>query len=394
MSYRIIKSKKQKSSGLLYHYCPMNGEKLIGAKAGCSNLLEYHENQASYKITCGYPQRTPFEPAVVADSVPPGMGDDTNASRFALNDWSVCEPKLDGVRNVIEFDESGHIHFYTKRTDKYGDQPEITDHFPHVSGIVMPELAGTRLDSEVMVVQDNRGMKLEDTMSVVGGYADSAIKNQMVVGKAHWFIFAAMNECGEDITGLSWNDMQAWMHLSLAMNLQGHIYFHIVTPWMARDTKAKRLLFCRFTTNGVDIDGIHLPTEGMVIKHPEMSYFEPRAMIKIKESFSITTLITGYDLGSAGKYENTIGALRVSVVDMATNSLREICKVAPGSDAIRNELFQALSGADDIAALGMCVEVEGQNWTKEYRIRHPKVMQYRMDISIPDAIDFSGIVRK
>jgi len=74
--------------------------------------------------------------------------------------------------------------------------------------------------------------------------------------------------------------------------------------------------------------------------------------------------------------------------------LREICRVAPGSDAIRNELFQALSGADDIAALGMCVEVEGQNWTKEYRIRHPKVVQYRMDRSAADAVDFSDIVRK
>ena len=334
---------------------------------------------------------------MVADSVPPGMGDDTNASRFALNDWSVCEPKLDGVRNIIEFDESGCIHFYTKRTDKYGDQPEITDHFPHVSGIVMSELAGTRLDSEVMVVHDNKGMKLEDTMSVVGGYADSAIENQMAVGKAHWFIFAAMNGHGEDITSLSWNDMQAWIRMNIAMelyDLDTLSYFHIIPSHRARHGAAKANLFNEFISGGVLIDDIHLPTEGMVIKHPEMSYFEPRAMIKIKESFSITTLITGYDLGSAGKYENTIGALSVSVVDVATNSLREICKVAPGSDAIRNELFQALSDADDIAALGMCVEVEGQNWTKEYRIRHPKVVQYRMDRSVADVIDFSDIVRK
>jgi ATP-dependent DNA ligase len=60
-------------------------------------------------------------------------------------------------------------------------------------------------------------------------------------------------------------------------------------------------------------------------------------------------------------------------------------------------MFQLLNGksADEITnCLRIIIEIEGQNWTKDYRIRHPRIVRYRPDRSDPNKVDFSQIARK
>ncbi|KKK70212.1 hypothetical protein LCGC14_2926290, partial [marine sediment metagenome] len=114
--------------------------------------------------------------------------------------------------------------------------------------------------------------------------------------------------------------------------------------------------------------------------------------LKAKQSMTIDALVTGWEPGAAGgKYENTVGALRVSVVDKATGRLREIAKVAPGDDAVRNDMHELLGGRDDPAGLGLVVELQGQGWSQEYRVRHPRVLRYREDRGEPNEVDFCAV---
>ena len=134
--------------------------------------------------------------------------------------------------------------------------------------------------------------------------------------------------------------------------------------------------------------------EGAVLKDPGARYHDSRAWLKYKVKTTVDAQVTNFEYGAVGsKYALTVGALKVSVIDRATGKLREIARVAPGDDHERDEWFNLLTSygpEEEIIAHNEIIELEGQQWTKDGRIRHPRILRVRGDRSEPNTVDFSS----
>ncbi len=65
----------------------------------------------------------------------------------------------------------------------------------------------------------------------------------------------------------------------------------------------------------------------------------------------------------------------------------------PGDDAFRDDLYRRLYPltTGEIIRLNLIVELEGQGFAKEYRIRHPRIIRWRHDRSEPNTVDFATV---
>jgi ATP-dependent DNA ligase len=132
--------------------------------------------------------------------------------------------------------------------------------------------------------------------------------------------------------------------------------------------------------------------EGLVIKIPTATYFQSQAWLKVKQRCTYDCIITGFEFGKVGgKYEDTVGALKVAVTDSTNSELREICKVIPGDDATRDRLLAKLAdlAQSEIVNLGLIAELEAQCITKDGRLRHPRIIRWRTDRSAPNTVNFA-----
>ena len=138
---RVIESKKNPKSGERYHHCPSTqAVESIQTCRGCSALEEIESLPASYRVHCTHGTVVKaLIPSHAEDGIPQNWGTD----KFLLSQYSIIEPKLDGARCVIVVDDEGRFHAFTRRTNRFGDQTEITDNLPHLKDWKIPELAGT-----------------------------------------------------------------------------------------------------------------------------------------------------------------------------------------------------------------------------------------------------------
>jgi len=392
---RVIHSIRDTATGLQVHHCPKIGLRVKFSGCEACELKEKIEIlQATYRIHCR------FESSDVKGMIP-SHAEDGGSGVFKKSKWNILEPKLDGAHCVIVVDEFGALHAFTRNVDRFGKQKEITANLPHLASLYLPDFADSILDSEiiVMVCGDAVGT-LGATMSVVGASPDTAIATQEQFGYAHFFVFDIMRQKGFDATVESWRTR----HVRKAVTVEAiradsdlaHHYIHLMPSVTTNEEVERERLFKMFLKNGADIDGMIVPTEGVVLKNPDLRYFDTNAILKAKETISLDALITGWEAGKkGGKWEHSIGALLFSVFT-PEHKLVEVGKVIPGDDAKRAEMFALLNGktADEIAKLGLVIEIEGQNWSKERRIRHPRILRYRPDVSVPNTIDLSKVERK
>lgn len=402
MSARVIVSKRDTKTGIGYHYCPMeHGGTQIEDRAstlkceGCQFKEQIERLSATYRIHCNYAIKE-------LKGFIPSHAEDGGKEVLKRGAWNVLEPKLDGARGPIIIDEAGAVHVFTRNVDRFGKQKEITNNLPHIQSLCLPEYANTIGDSEVIMVDcgDSSGT-LGATMSVVGAHPDRAIVTQNKFGYAHLVVFDMMRIRGEDVVDHAWykrHELKKELIKGIReSSTTAAKYIHLMPSFFTGSEQVRRELYEVFVSKGVEIDGVHFPTEGVVLKNPNMKYFDSKAILKAKEFVSLDVIVTGWEPGNVGgKWEHSIGALLFSVVNMK-GDLVEIGKVIPGDDAKRDEMYQLMKDKtpDEITnCLRIVMEIEGQNWTKDYRIRHPRILRYRPDRSDPNKVDFSGVIRK
>lgn len=401
MSARVIVSKRDTKTGISYHYCPKNkGGTQVEDRAsismceGCQFKEQIERLSATYRVHCNFAIKE-------LKGFIPSHAEDGGKEVLKRSAWNILEPKLDGARGPIIIDGTGAVHVFTRNVDRFGKQKEITDNLPHIKKLRFPQYAGTTLDSEVVMQTCGESVgTLGSTMSVVGAKPEAAIATQEQFGYAHLVIFDEACYKGVDSVNDIWFDRHE-LKKKIVRGIresseQAAKYIHLMPSCVTSSEQERRELFNELVSNGVTIDGVHFPTEGVMLKNPNMKYFDTKALLKCKEFVSLDVIVTGWEFGNVGgKWEHSIGALLFSVLN-TDGELIEIGKVIPGDDETRESMFKMLNGksVDEITNMGIIIEIEGQNWTKDYRIRHPRIVRYRPDRSDPNTVDFSKTARK
>lgn len=396
---RTIKSSRKGKETFHSHFCPRPlVDKRITDCGDCSHLAGVKNNTSSYEIFCHLPyddSLVQFKPskAYAKQNLAKYMG----ADPMKVETHTIWQIKHDGARAIMHFTDAG-IRVTTRRKNKAGIYTEITENLPHLADYVVPEfLVGMVLDSEILIKNfkdSDAAGTLGATMKVVGGSVRSAHKTQEEVGLAHFYVFDMPFGANADLRNEPYG-----MRFANLKHLMGMVDFpewiHLIETHELTLLSEKQELLAEFLARGA---------EGCVAKDPDAKYDDRYAMLKIKEHVTIDALVTGFEFGKpGGKYDGKIGALLISVQDENSSlvngklQLVEVGKVIPGDDAKRDSLLLDFNFMPDwahIEDLALIVEVEAQNWTKEYRLRHAKIVRYRPDRSEPEVVNFKRVVRK
>ena len=378
---------KRDQEGKLYHFCPLKQENIGEAICdGCEFRDSVEYLPTKYRVHCtfskGGVELIQFDVPKAYSEIKGLRGNDVIKS--SRHTW--VEPKLDGARALVHCTPEG-VFITSLMRNKEGEYNQFQDNVPHLRD--HPTLVDwgkdgyTIFDGEIIM-----GGTLGSTMGVVGGKPEHAVKIQEEHGPATLYLFDVSRFQNEDTSGMSLSNRRCLLE---AIFDEESIYawesIKLVPVAIADTVDAKQALLEEALREGY---------EGLVIKDPSSTYHESRAWLKVKQHLSVDGQVTGWHPGSAGgKWENSLGDLAISVIDDATGKLREICTVIPGDDVTRARLYSQLKDMNEqeILDLDMIIELEGQGWSKEYRIRHPRILRYRVDRSDPNGVDFSKVER-
>lgn len=384
MPVKIITPKRRTSTGELFHNCPRdNSERNEYSCTECEFNEKIELLDAKYRVHCNAPSSQTvdaFEPPKAHDTVKGLTG--LNLTKSPVHTW--IEPKLDGARALVHIID-GVVHICSRRRDSTGQFREYQDNVPQLRDHpALTNLIGYWiLDGEVIMDAQGDGGTLGPTMSVVGANPDHAIWVQSQHGPAKLWLFDVVRAQGQSLEGNTLEQRHA------VLDTLRPVFDTLVRPVpheIARSSEGKLSLFGDMLDAGY---------EGIVMKDPDASYGQSRAWLKLKQRITIDAQIVGWKYGKmGGKWEDTIGSLTVAVLT-PDNELVEVADVIPGDDDTRAHMAQLLGSLDyaQTVALNMIVELEGQGWSIDYRIRHPRIVRFRTDRSSPNVVDFDTVQR-
>jgi ATP-dependent DNA ligase len=243
----------------------------------------------------------------------------------------------------------------------------------------------TILDGEIIMTDEGSGT-LAATMSVAGSLPETAEAVQRTHGWARLVIFDIPMWQGNSVEHLFLEDRR-----QLLENLDLENYEHLfpirchkgIPPGEERENILQDYL----------MEGY----EGIVLKDPTSAYRSPRAWLKLKDEVTLDVQVIGWEKGRmGGKWEQSLGALFCGVIDSRTGEMTEVCDVMPGDDSARERLFAELAplSDDEILDRRMIIEIKGQCWTSDGKIRHPRIVRWREDRSEPNTLDLSHVFGK
>ena len=380
MNYRTIEPKRH-STGYLYHNCPDTGENIqLDDCNGCPFFASAEILPTRYRVFCQKPidgaELRQITPAKAYDKIRSLSGD----ALLTTDTHTIIQPKFDGARAIVHCLEDGSVYVTSRRKNKQGQYNQFQDNIPHIRDHKVLKALGrkgyTILDAEIIAPVDDDTLAI--TMGIVGSLPEKAIAKQEEIGYAVLYIFDTMQWHSIDTV-----DAPLTERMKLIKRIKTDDYIKI-TPSKNVTANTRKKVAKGYLDAGL---------EGAILKDPNAGYNSSRAWLKWKERTTVDVLITGWEKGAkGGKYAKTLGAFKVSVIDGATNKLREIAKVVPGDDETREKHYKILNGMSNkkIREMAAVVELEGQSWTKDGRIRHPRIIRYRLDRSDPNVIDFGG----
>jgi bifunctional non-homologous end joining protein LigD len=304
---------------------------------------------------------------------------DAEHSELQQHTW--CEPKLDGIRAIVQCLD-GRVHITSKRRNKDGEYNPLNEQLPHLSRhpylLYLASIGHSVFDGELMMPRTGSN-SFGSTISVTGSNPDKAIAVQQEHGWLELTLFDVVRWIDSDTTEFKFKNRRHLLE-DIFNEKDEHLVL-IKGEHVGADERQSA--FKRSLAEGY---------EGIVVKDLQATYFQRGAWGKLKASTTVDALVIGWKPGN-GKYEGSLGALTVAVFDQATGELREIANVAPGTDAQRAELYKQLHGLNRAETIvqGIVVELEGQGWSPGYRIRHPRVLRYRTDRNDPNTVDFTSV---
>lgn len=395
---RIIQSKRITATGEGFYYCPVTSQKMVEPIAsteqpgnlplveGCCGHCRIERLQSRFRIHNDSVTDTikDFEPVKAYDTQ--GKFSGRNVILSPRHSW--IEPKLDGVRALVHCTPEG-VYITSRRRDASGAFRQYQDNVPHLRDhpilLELGEEGYTILDGEIIMTDQGSGT-LAATMSVAGGLPDSAIRAQQVHGEARLVIFDIPWWNGNDLEGHALRDRKGLI-ADIGFNNYAHL-FAIRTHEDVELGDTRESLLQDYLMEGY---------EGIVLKDPNSRYRDTRAWLKLKDEVSLDVQVVGWEKGRAGgKWAESLGALLCAVVDSRTNELTDVCDVMPGDDVARERLHSQLNGMtnDEITDQHLIVEIKGQCWTPDGKIRHPRIVAWRPDRSEPNTLDLSHVFGK
>ena len=136
---------------------------------------------------------------------------------------------------------------------------------------------------------------------------------------------------------------------------------HVYSLWPLDE----RLYICNLVNPSVEIINelmqkeVDKGYEGLILRQGDNKFF------KVKPKDTVDVYVTGFQKGT-GKHENKMGAL-----------LTDYGKVGTGFTDAQREYWQDLYDLDE--HLGLLIEVEFMEWTKNAIMRHPRYLRIRDD---------------
>ena len=266
--------------------------------------------------------------------------------------WVATE-KFDGWRQVLVVTWDGSIRLQTRTG------VNTTDNVPHITGVRVPDLAGSTFDCEGLGPKRDLG----STTSVFGSLPETAVAFQKRHGLAELIIFDVIRLKGVDVTRLPLEVRHQfiWKASELLRIFGDH---KAVNPerWAV---DGFRELYDGIVARG---------GEGVMLKHREGRYLPGRApdsVLRVKAEATWDAVITGFTEG-AGKYEGMVGALRYGFfVDGGLQT-------TGSSSGFTDQMRQAFTERPE-DFVGQVVELGGNAMNHTGAIRHPRFKRLRDD---------------
>jgi bifunctional non-homologous end joining protein LigD len=305
-----------------------------------------------------------------------------------LNDDWVAEPKLDGARFRIYLGKTGNTSNTGRRSLQTMKFTDRTDNFPQFRDTVVPELAGTVLDGEILAPDEPIEIKpgvftqgtLNAVMSLVNINPKDSVTRQKKHGKARFVAFDVTMVNGEDVTGLPYTERRKMLEMIMPVLAAREPAFQMAIQMPAN----------RESINLALAEGM----EGVMLKKKDGKYVPGQRMAswqKIKRLSTADFFIVGSVPGK-GQNAGKVGSLKVAYAGGKPGDPGYIpavpgkhpagiyvADVAGFDQATRQNITDMSTGAVKDEMLGKVLEVSGQGRTKGMRIRHPVFVRWRDD---------------
>lgn len=280
--------------------------------------------------------------------VPPSRCTGTYREEYMSDpDW-VAERKYDGGRYMLYLDDDGAVHLYSRRDFPRIDKAANVPHFAHR----YPGLEGTVLDGEIL---HPNGKKLGDTTGIMNSLPAKAIARQEAEGWLDYHVFDILFYKGRDVRQLPLRERRKL--IADALMVIEHPCVKMVEQHTDKDG-----LFRTLVSQG---------EEGTVLKNVNSPYGVN--WVKNKRVADFSVVISGYKPGQ-GKYAGSLGAVAVSVYE--GDKLVEVGFASGMTDEERDDIWK---NRDEY--LGRVVDISAQEVTKDGRLRHPRWLRFRDDVS-------------
>jgi ATP-dependent DNA ligase len=293
--------------------------------------------------------------------------------RFEESMWSdpnwVAEEKLDGARYKLLIDYDQRCYLYSRRDfpriEKAANVPQITLRHPRSAWAPYVGFEGTELDGEIRLP----GAKfLSDTTGIMNMLPENAIAAQVERGWLHFTAFDMPFMRGIDMRQYKYRDRRTQLNGVIRMLNNPHI--SLVNAYQVD----KRLFYDTIVSRG---------GEGVVFKHVHSTYGD--YWVKRKKWTDVSVIVTDFQRGkpskvvgtAVGKYEHTLGALRVSVFD--DDRLKEVGRCSGMDDSMRFHIWEHR----DAYMLRVC-DVRSQEMSSQGRLREPRFIRWRDDVDLKE----------
>jgi ATP-dependent DNA ligase len=299
-----------------------------------------------------------------------------------FTDSFVMEPKIDGARMRLFFGETQNSMNTGRRSDKTYAYIQRQDNFPLLRDMVVPSLAGTILDGEMVApsakITTQTGKTtnslLNATVALTNCNPADSIKTQEQYGWAQFRAFDVMAFRGRDVTGLPYTQCRAILE-EIILNLNGN------------HPEAPIHIIPQLPSNEASIaEAVAQGYEGVMIKSRTGTYQAGKRSshwLKVKLMSTFDAFVTGW-LPGEGKNAGYVGAIKMSLKD--ENGLDvEVCQHGALTDEYRHQISNPDGSLKD-EMYGQVMELMGQGVTKEGRIRHPHLLRLRPDKTAADCL--------
>lgn len=283
------------------------------------------------------------------------------------NETVVAQRKYDGERILMHFD-ADNLYMTSRRKSKKNNNnfTEVQANFPQFRKNI--GIGYTVIDGELFAnIKDKNGNSVNDWSTIVGiihSLPERAILLQQNKDiSVRYAAFDCLFYDGEDLREKDYFTRLIYLKKALALINNNQIFQ--VTSFAV---SSKKRLY--------EIRDEHIANneEGIVVKSLNRKYYDKGAYIKAKRFETKDVVVYSFDYG-AGKYSNTVGALKCGYYDDKTNSIIHITDVNCGTDKDRDEWLQ---GFKDGSRVNGVIEVKCQQITKN-SLRHPVYIRYRKD---------------